>query len=94
MAIHMRINGEEITNPLIKAAVIAAAIFSFTVIMLVIVFILLPIIGIVITMSISVIAVIIALNIGFVAVLLLTSLLDRLFGPIELFTDYPKDKKK
>ena len=81
MTTRVVINGKEITNPIAKAALAFGLILIAALISVVVVFVLLPVVGIVITLSIGFVAVFIASIIaGFAVLILSTTILGRLFG--------------
>lgn len=84
MTTQVIINGKEITNPIAKAALVFGFILIAALISVVVVFVLLPIVGIVITLSIGFVGVLIAAIIaGFAVLILSATIFGRLFGPTD-----------
>lgn len=84
MTTYIVINGKEVTNPIAKAAVALGAILSAAIVTSIVVFVLLPIIGVVVTLSVGFIAiVIIAISVGVSALIFGAAILGWLFGPTE-----------
>lgn len=84
MTTQVVINGKEITNPIAKAALAFGFILIAALISVVVVFVLLPLVGIVITLSIGFVAVFIAAIVaGFAVLIISTVVFGRLFGPAD-----------
>lgn len=84
MTTHIVINGKEITNPIAKAALVVGAILIAALITVVIVFVLLPVVGIAITLTIGFVAVFfVAILAGIATLLLSTAVFGWMFGPTE-----------
>ena len=84
MTTQVVINGKEVTNPVAKTALAFGAILIVTLITTVIVFVLLPLVGIVVTLTIGFIAVfIVAIIAGITTLALSVAVFGWLFGPTE-----------
>lgn len=84
MTTRIVINGKEITNPVIKAGLVFGFILIASIVSVIVVFVLLPLIGIVITLSVGFVGVVIAAIIaGFIGLLLSTAVFSWMFGPTD-----------
>ncbi len=82
MATHIMINGKEYTNPFAKVLLAIAFILVAAVITAVIVFVVLPLIGIAVTLSFGFVAIFMIASIaGFTALVFATLVFGWLFGP-------------
>lgn len=88
MATHIFLNGKEITNPAAKFGIAFTAILFNALVMAVVVFVILPFIGIVVTVSVGFVAiVVVAFLVGFMVLVLGAALFGWLFGPVEFRID-------
>lgn len=84
MATKILVNGKEVTNPFVKAFLVLGAIITVAIVAAVVIFILLPIIGVAVTLSAWVIAIFIAaIVVGITSLAFVTALLAMLFGAME-----------
>ena len=84
MTTRIIINGKEITNPLSRALLILSAILITALVSAIVIFILLPIIGIAVTLSVGFILIFVAAAIvSMVALALMTVISSRYFGTTE-----------
>ena len=84
MATKIIINGKEITNPFAKALLIFGAIVVAAMVTAVVIFVLLPIIGVAVTLSVGFIVIFIVATIVSVATLALVTIISAwLFGAAE-----------
>lgn len=84
MTIQIVINGKEVTNPLAKALWVFGAIIVGALVTALVIFVLLPIIGIAVTLSAGLIIVcVIAIIVGIVALAIGSTILGSFFGPTE-----------
>lgn len=85
MATLIIINGKEVTNPFVKAFLIFGAICFTSLVAAIVIFVLLPIIGIAATLSFGFVVIFIVATIAGIATLLfVTSILGWMFGSAEL----------
>jgi len=84
MATRIIINGEEVTNPLSRALLILAAILVTALVTAVVIFILLPLIGIAVTLSVGFVLIfIVAAIVSVVSLALMTLISSKFFGTSE-----------
>ena len=84
MSTQVIINGKEITNPAAKASLVLGAILIAALITALIVFVLLPLVGVAVTLSVGLVAILfIASLIGIVSLLFGATLFGWLFGPMQ-----------
>lgn len=84
MATRIIINGKEVTNPFVKGLLILGAIIVAALVIAIVIFVLLPIIGVAVTLSVGFIVIFIIATIVGVATLTLATLLSAwLFGAAE-----------
>ncbi len=94
MAMRIVVNGSEITNPFVKGGIVFAAIAASAIITAVVIFVLLPIIGIAVTLSLGFIAIcIIATLVGIGVLAFVTVLLNLLFGVMEFRLEHSRRRK-
>ena len=85
MKTQLIINGKEISNPVVKYLLLFAAIFLSAIITLVILFIILPLIGIAATLSIGlIVSISIAVIISIPALIIFALVFNRVFGTTEV----------
>ena len=88
------INGQEVTNPIVKALLILGAIIVAALVIAIVIFILLPIIGVAVTLSAGFIVIFIVATIFGVATLTLVTLFSAwLFGGAEFRIERVRRKK-
>lgn len=84
MATQILINGKEVTNPFAKTFLVFGVILTVAFVMAIVLFVLLPIIGVAVTLSAGVVAIFIVATIVAVAMLaFITAMLGLLFGAME-----------
>ena len=84
MATKILINGREVTNPFLKAFLVLGAIITVAIVAAVVIFILLPIIGVAVTLSAGFVLIFIAaIFVGIATLAFVTALLAMLFGGME-----------
>ncbi|MFC1589629.1 hypothetical protein ACFL3P_05085 [Pseudomonadota bacterium] len=84
MTTRIIINGKEVTNPLTRVLLILSAILITALVSAIVIFILLPIIGIAVTLSVGFILIFVAASIvSMVALALMTVISSRYFGTTE-----------
>ena len=84
MATKILINGKEVTNPFLKAFLVLGAIITVAIVAAVVIFILLPIIGVAVTLSAGFVLIfIVAIVVGIATLAFVTALLAMLFGAME-----------
>jgi len=84
MTTRIIINGKEVTNPVIRVLLVSGAIVITGLIMAIVIFVLLPIIGVAVTLSAGYIVVfIIATTVSIVTLTVVSVLLAWLFGTAE-----------
>jgi len=84
MTTRIVINGKEVTNPVAKAGLIFGFVFIMFLLSVVIIFVLLPLVGIVMTLSVSFVVIFMATIIaGITALVLSTTVFSWLFGPTD-----------
>ena len=78
------INGKQVSNPFIRSLLILAAIITAALVTAVVIFILLPLIGVAVTLSVGFIAIfVVATMVSVVFLVLLTIISSWLFGSTE-----------
>lgn len=93
MATQIRINGKEVTNPFVKAFLIFGAIITMALVTTVVIFVLLPIIGVAVTLSAwFVVIFVVAIFVGVATLAFVTAMLGMLFGAMEFRIE--KSRKK
>ena len=94
MTTQVVINGKEVTNPFAKAALAFGAILISALVTAVIVFVLLPIIGVAVTLSGGFVAIFIVATIMGIATLMFgAALFGWLFGPTEFRVEKTRKRK-
>lgn len=84
MATKILVNGKEVTNPFLKAFLVVGAIITVAIAAAVVIFILLPIIGVAVTLSAGFVVIfIVAIFAGIATLAFVTALLAMLFGAME-----------
>jgi len=84
MKTHIIINGKEVTSPFIKALLILGAILVASLVMAVVIFVLLPLIGVVVTLSVGFVVIFLVATIASVATLAFVTFISAwLFGAAE-----------
>lgn len=88
MTMHIVLNGKEVTSPAAKFGLSFAAVLGAALVTALVVFVLLPLIGIAVTLSASLVAIIlVATFAGIVSLLLGSLLLASLVGPVEFLVE-------
>lgn len=94
MTILIVINGKEVTNPLAKALLVFGAIIISALVTALVIFVLLPIIGIAVTLSAGFIVIcIIALIVGIATLAIGSAIFGSLFGPTEFRVENTRKRK-
>ena len=94
MKTHIIINGSEVTSPFIKALLILGAIVVAALVMTVVIFVLLPFVGVVVTLSLGFVAIFIIATVVSVATLLFVTFISAwLFGAAEFRVERIHSKK-
>lgn len=94
MTTQVVINGKEVTNPIAKATFVFGAILIAALITAVVVFVLLPIIGIAVTLSAGLVAIsIVAIIAGIATLITGVALFAWFFGPAELRVKKSRNSK-
>lgn len=84
MATKILINGKEVTNPYVKAFLVIGAIITMALVTTVVIFVLLPIIGVAVTLSAGFVVIfIVAIFLGIATLAFVTAMLGMLFGAME-----------
>ncbi len=84
MTTRIIINGKEVTNPFTKALLILGAIIFAALVAALVIFVLLPIIGVAVTLSVGFLAIfIVAIMVSVVALVLVTVISSWMFGSTE-----------
>ena len=84
MTTRIIINGKEVTNPFTRGLLILSAVLVTALVSAIVIFILLPIIGIAVTLSVGFILIFVAASIvSMVALALMTVISSRYFGTTE-----------
>lgn len=84
MATKILINGKEVTNPFVKAFLVFGAIITVALVTTVVIFVLLPIIGVAVTLSAWIVVIfIVAIIVGIATLAFVTAMLGMLFGAME-----------
>ena len=95
MKTHIIINGREVTNPVTKGLLILGAIVVTALVMSVVIFILLPLIGVVVTVSVGFVVIFLIATIVSVATLaFVTFIIASLFGAAEFRFERNHSKKR
>ena len=84
MATQILINGKEVTSPFAKAFLVFGAIITVALVTAVVIFVLLPIIGVAVTLSAWIVVIfIVAIIVGIATLAFVTTMLGMLFGAME-----------
>lgn len=94
MTMHIVLNGKEVTSPTAKFGLSFVAAMGAALVTVVVVFILLPLIGVAVTLSVGLVAIVVVASIAGVATLVLGSLLyAALIGPVEFLVEKMQRRK-
>ena len=95
MKTHIIINGQEVTSPFIKALLILGAILVASLVMAVVIFVLLPLIGVVVTLSVGFVVIFLVATIASVATLAFVTFISAwLFGAAEFRVEKTHSNKR
>ena len=91
MVTQIRVNGREVKNPFLKAFLLFGAIITLALVTIVVIFVLLPIIGVAVTLSAGFVMVfVVAIFIGIAVLAFITAMLGMLFGALEFRFERPR----
>ncbi len=91
MATQILINGKEVTNPFVKAFLVLSAIITLAIVTAIILFVLLPIVGVAVTLSAGFVLVfVVAMIVGIAVLTFGTVILGLLFGAVEFRMEHPR----
>lgn len=94
MTIRIVVNGNEITNPFVKAFLVFGAVIATAIITAFAIFVLFPLIGVAVTLSVGFIVICIIATIAGIAMLAFGSAaLGLLFGVMEFRLEHSRKKK-
>jgi len=94
MTIHIVVNGKEVTNPFAKAFLAFGAIIIAALVTALVIFVLLPIIGIAVTLSAGFILIcIVSTIVGITTLVFGTAILGLLFGSTEFRVENTRKRK-
>lgn len=94
MSMRIVLNGREVMSPAAKFGLSFAAVLGAAVMTALVVFVLLPLIGIAVTLSVSLFVIILVATVAGIVSLLLGSLLFAwLVGPVEFFVERMRQRK-
>lgn len=94
MAMRMVLNGREVRSPAAKFGITFAATLGAALMTAVVVFFLLPLIGIAVTLSVSLVVIVLVATVsGIVSLVLWSFLFALLVGPVEFFVDKMRHRK-
>ena len=95
MTMHIVLNGREVSSPTAKFGISFAVILVASLVTAAVVFVLLPLIGIAVTLSVGLVAImVVAAMTGLIALVLGSLLYAALVGPVELFIERMRQRRR